>query len=525
MRAPPPSASYAEAQAIVGDHNTFGPCLDHSYTAWNRIQHGIRELADALDRPADLLLQRQPELYLRPIPRTAPILDETLEADASYRRLREQWHTLVARAETDGLHPYDLQNHAPLIEAMRELRDRPGLFVTARRTLDTLLSHHDEYVQTRADIERFRLDWQRRLDRAEAAHAHPCYVPGHRSLIERLEPLVDSPAFAALPDALQQELTAILDQDRSQAEALATVKRYMECIEPCLDRLEELQTAADKQELPLASLPSYEPWRETAEPLLAQAQSIADDPDTYGACLEHTFWAWKKVHDGIRKLSDPLDHDTGSLRHREPELYLEPVTHVHSLSEELNQAAASYRRLREQWHDHVALAEEHGIHPYRIEGCAALIETMRDVRALPGLQFEGLDSLDTLFAHHAQFHEARAHIDRHLDEAAEALADLARLNDIAQGLKMKPERMPDYAIRTERALQIEQAGKDILADRRRYGIQLKENPDLALRIRANIRGLDRELRPKTPPPLQQQLQETPEQSQTQTIRRSRSIKP
>ena len=198
----------AEAQAIAGDRKTYGPCLDHMFMTWHKVHNGIRDLADALDRPADLLLQRQPELYLPPVPETLPFLTEAVHAGASYRRLREQWHELVARAEAGGLHPYDLQDHAPLIDAMKELRDRHGLQAIGRRSLDTLLSHHGEFVQTRADIERFRLSWQRHLDRADAAHAHPFYVPLHRTLIERLEELMDRPALATLPEAPQQELAA-----------------------------------------------------------------------------------------------------------------------------------------------------------------------------------------------------------------------------------------------------------------------------------------------------------------------------
>ena len=65
-----------------------------------------------------------------------------------------------------------------------------------------------------------------------------------------------------------------------------------------------------------------------------------------------------------------------------------------------------------------------------MDGYAALIETMREVRELPGLEFEGCHSLDTLLAHHSQFHETRSDIDRHLDRAAEALNNLTRLNQI-----------------------------------------------------------------------------------------------
>ena len=333
----------AEVQAIAGDRKTYGPCLDHAFMTWHKVHDGIRDLADALDRPADLLLQRQPELYLPPIPETLPFLTEAVHADASYRRLREQWHELVARAEADGLHPYDLQDHAPLIEAMRALLDRQPLHATARRTLDTLISHRDEFVQARADIEHFQIDWQQHLERAKSAHAHPFYLPRHRLLIERLEGLMDQLALTDLPQDQRQELAAVLDHDRRQAEALSTVERYASRLQPCLAELRELQESASWDQLPLTSLPSYEHWRESAQPLLAEAQAIAGNPDTYGPCLEHTFQAWRNVHDGILKLSEPLGEDTTSLRHREPDLYLRPASHVHSLSDELNHAATSYR--------------------------------------------------------------------------------------------------------------------------------------------------------------------------------------
>ena len=199
------------------------------------------------------------------------------------------------------------------------------------------------------------------------------------------------------------------------------------------------------------------------------------------------------VHDGVRELARALGRETDSLRHRQPELYLEPVTLVTSASDQLNHAAASYRRLREQWHNHMALAEEHRVHPYRIDGCSSLIEAMRDMRDMPGLEFDAQYSLDAVLAHHSQFHEARTDIDRHLDEAVQALHKLATLNDIAEQLSeadFVPEDMPNYATVKENALQLVRAGKAILDDRERYGIHLKENPGLARRIRDDVQRLN-----------------------------------
>ena len=149
---------------------------------------------------------------------------------------------------------------------------------------------------------------------------------------------------------------------------------------------------------------SHDEWHDTAERLLAAGKAIVVDHKTYGPCLNHTFHAWKDVHASIRELESALGHDTTSLRHQHPELYyLQPITRPLPTLDEAKEADASYRRLRDQWHKHMALAETSELHPYEIRGYAPLIDAMRKLRDRPHLDASGRNALDTIIAHHSDW--------------------------------------------------------------------------------------------------------------------------
>lgn len=520
----------ARAHAIDRDPDTYGPCLDHAHRAWREVETGIRELTAELGRPADSLRHRHPDLRLPPVPRAFSISEEEIAADAAYRLLRDRWHELLALADARNLHPSDLPDTPSAIDAMRELNSRPGIHPAARKALDGLLAHHDGYVQTRDDIALFREDRQKHLDLAEAAHAHPSYVDGHDELLDRARALLDRPAAGALPAAELQPLHAVLDQARQQAEALSAVEHYIARLKPCLDDLFQLERAARRQGAKLDSLPSYPAWRHTAGPLLDQGEAIAADRETYGPCLDHTFLAWDRIHEGIRDLAPALGREPDSLLHREPGLFLEPVTRSPIFLNQPEQDDAAYRRLAERWHALMALADEHRVHPFRIDDCDALVDAMRDLRERPKLGAGARPSLNRIVARHSQFHVDRVRVELHLDDTDRAVSKLRHFENLSQirgRLDTNVDGMRDYPDWKESAAQLLNSGQDILADPKRYGIHLKENPERAERIRANIHTLDAHLNPKAPPPPRQQPQENIKQTETktQTIRRSRGIRP
>ena len=372
--------------------------------------------------------------------------------------------------------------HAPHLAAMPG--ERKAL-VKATSSLESAL--------LAVEAQELRRDWHTHVARAMTAHAHPFYVVGHAELIDRLQQLRNQPAVTALPASELEQIDSILGEAQRQTKAVSHVQEYLAQIEPCRTRLQQLNELAHTQRLELRDVPSYNEWHDTAERLLATGKAIVDDHKTYGPCLNHTFHAWKDVHASIRELAAALGRDTTSLRHQQPELYLQPITRPVPTLDEAKEADASYRRLRDQWHEHMARADATQTHPYEVRDHARLIDAMRELRNLPDLAINAQQALDTLLHDYTHLHQDRQHIHAYLDEAEHALEKYQRFKDTVQKLSPLDVRLEDiegYGEWKDRALRLADDGEAMLADLQRYGIHLKENPDLAQRIHADVQSLN-----------------------------------
>ena len=436
----------------------------------------------------------------------------------SLRGWRQRAEPLLAEArampEKDG-------PHAPHLAAM------PGERKALVKATSSLESALLAVVQRSA--EEFHRDWEAHVSRAMTAHAHPFYVVGHAELIDRLQQLRNQPAVTALPASELEQIDSILGEAQRQNRALSHVQEYLAQIEPCRTRLQQLNELAHTQRLELRDVPSYDEWHDTAERLLATGKAIVDDHKTYGPCLNHTFHAWMDVHASIRELESALGRDTSSLRHQQPELYLQPITRPVPTLDEAKEADASYRRLRDQWHRHMALAETSELHPYEIQGYATLIDAMREIRDRPHLDATARNTLDTVLDQHLHIEQARADIDRYLKDTARSFRSIENLKDVAERFSTRGVQLEDigsYKKWKQQATDLAAAGQAMLADRQHYRIHLKENPDLAHRIHADVQRLNAALGRDDASISRERGQDLSEHEETaQRLSTHRSIKP
>ena len=411
----------------------------------------------------------------------------------SLRGWRQRAESLLAEARAmlakDGPHAPHLaampDERKALVKATSSL-DRALLAVEARET--KLLS---AVVQRSA--EEFRRDWKAHIGEATAARVHPFYLPRHEGLISRLQELRQHPAVEELPERERNQIDSILKQDTCQTKAISHVDNHLAQVQRCRNHLQELQDLAYTYRLKLEKVHSYDEWYDTAERLLAAGKAIADNQKAYGPCLNHIPNAWQDVHASIRELAAALGRDTTSLHHQQPELYLEPITRPVPTLEAAMNADASYRRLRDQWHKHVALAEATQAHPYHLKGHAELIDAMHNLRNQPDLARNAQQVLDTLVTHHAHAQQTRAEIDSYLTQAAQALETHQNLKDITRKFAAHYIRLENNKTYTEwqdRAEKLADTGQAILADRERYRIHLDDRPDTTRRIQTSVQRLN-----------------------------------
>ena len=450
----------------------------------------------------------------------------TLDALRDWRQRAE---SMIAEArampEKDGPHAPHLAampgERKALVKATSSL-ESALLAVEARET--NVLS-----AVVRRSADKFHQDWEAHVAKATAARVDPFYVPGHQELIDRLRELRHDPAISALSSEKLAQIDSILQENQRQIDAIAHVHNYLDKVQLCRNDLKELQDLAHTHKLELEKVHSYDEWHDTAERLFAAGKAIADDRKTYGPGLEHHPGAWSGVHAGIRELGTALGRDTTSLHHRHPELYLDPITRPVPDSQQVKDADASYRRLRDEWHKHVALAESTQTHPYHLKGHAALIDAMRELRNQPDLATNARQALDTLLHDYTHLHRDRQHIHAYLNEAEHALEKYQRFNDTVQ--KLSPldvglEDIKGYGEWKDHALRLADAGEAILADPERFSIHLDDRPDDARRIRSSVALLNTALGRDDASKRRergQDLSEHEENAQRQSTRRS--IKP
>ena len=408
---------------------------------------------------------------------------------ASLRDWRQRAESMIAEARAmlaeDGTHAPHLAampgERKALVKATSSL-ESALLAVEARET--KLLS-----AVVRRSAEELHRDWEAHIGEATAARVDPFYVPGHQELIDRLRELRHDPAISALSSEKLAQIDSILQENQRQIDAIAHVHNYLDKVQLCRNDLKELQDLAHTHKLELEKVHSYDEWHDTAERLFAAGKAIADDRKTYGPCLEHHPGAWSGVHAGIRELGTALGRDITSLHHRHPELYLDPITRPLPDSQQVKDADASYRRLRDEWHKHLARAEATQTHPYEVRDHARLIDAMRELRNLPDLATNAQQALDTLLHDYTHLHRDRQHIHAYLDEAEHALEKYQRFKDTVQKLSPLDVRLEDiegYGEWKDSALRLADAGEAILADPERYSIHLDDHSDVAKRIRASV---------------------------------------
>ena len=118
-------------------------------------------------------------------------------SQAAYRRLRREWQEHLRQAERQGVHPFDLDGAAGLVERIGAFAGREGLPAEPRRRLEETVVQYGTHAGARdrlrdhmRDVERHWRRYESIVRRARALDRRPEDSPSWRSWLERNERLL-----------------------------------------------------------------------------------------------------------------------------------------------------------------------------------------------------------------------------------------------------------------------------------------------------------------------------------------------
>ena len=481
-----------------------------------------QNMPDALSLLSALDPQQREQLAVLALPGTAHITELPIPSQARELTILqapspagdEAWRALQDKHQDTDLRLQRILTEDSDLSTI--LRDEGA--EALRDILQPLTRQDPEHAHIAA-LEQLQGQWQHHISTSKTALVEPFYLPEHQDLVDSLRQLREQPAIQALPDERIARLDAALDYNARHHETLAHVDKHLAQTQRCSIQLDRLKDLAYRYDVRLEEVHTYDTWRATAQRLLAEGEAIVNDRQTYGPCLEHHPGAWSNVHAGIREFSRALGRDTTSLHHRHPELFLIPIGRSLPEAQQAITADATYRRVRDHWHNHLARADATQAHPYELADHRPAFDAMREMRDHPQLAGSARHALETVVADYDHYQRSRGQIRSYLSDTDDAMEDHRNLTKIRLGYAARDiliEHDNMYSDWIPRAQQLTQAGLAILQDRERHGPYLDENPEAAKRLRASLNSLTDALGPHAPSMTRDQRQDLGIHSHTTT---------
>ena len=126
-------------------------------------------------------------------------------------------------------------------------------------------------------------DWNHLVAVANRSGLPLPLVRGYDQLIARVQ---DLSHHSKLPTEEREELTGLLDYDRSEITARRAVHDYLAAAERHIKACEPLQREAERLDVHIADVAGWQVWRKESHGLLKAGRAILADEDTYGAYLD-----------------------------------------------------------------------------------------------------------------------------------------------------------------------------------------------------------------------------------------------
>ena len=205
---------------------------------------------------------------------------------------------------------------------------------------------HDAQPSWETLYDRLEHDWNDLVAVANRADLPLPLVRGYLELIGHVQDLAHHPE---LPPAEREELTGLLDYDRSETAVRRIVHDYLVAAERHVKAYEPLHHEAERLDVNIAEVPGWSGWRKQARRLVEAGRAILADEDTYGAYLDAVATGKPRARLTVDQLRDRIeDGRVEAAKAEQPEPRHEPAPKQEEGIAYILEDPEKLRELREQ---------------------------------------------------------------------------------------------------------------------------------------------------------------------------------
>ena len=324
-----------------------------------------------------------------------------------------------------------------------------------------------------APYEALRRDWNELIERVQQTGEPLFYAKGYADVIPRIQALAENPDIAAEKRAPMIEA---LENHQRISRRGSMSRTVLTPPKGTWARMLPSSASPAGLGIPIVEVSDHPGWRQEADRLMAAAQAILADGETYGIHLDNMETGRARVEGELSRLRHIVREDGEYASERKkPEPHGKPAD-TREKAEQPEPAKPAwmpaYEALRRDWNSLIEDARQAGIPLFYAKGYMDIIPRIRGLMENPDIPAKSRAPLIQVLENHQHYLSTRKHILDYPGEAERHIDARASLQDVAADREIELTGISAYPDWRQEAERLTAAGEAILSSKETYGAHL-----------------------------------------------------
>ena len=324
-----------------------------------------------------------------------------------------------------------------------------------------------------APYEALQRDWSELIEGVQQTGEPLFYAKGYADMIPHIQALAENPD---IPAEIRAPMIEALENHQRDLSARKHLEDHLDAAVRHMDTHASLPCVADGLGVPIVQISDHLGWRQEADRLMATAEAILADGETYDIHLDDMESGRARVEGELSQLRHVIREDGEYASQRKtPEPLGEPVDTRETVEQPEPAEPAwllAYEALRQDSNSLIEDARQTGTPSFYAEGYMDIIPRIRGLTENPDIPAKSRTPLIQVLENHQRYLSTRKHILDYPGEVERQMDARAPLRDVAADQDIELTGVSAYPDWRQEAERLTAAGEATLSGKETYGAHL-----------------------------------------------------